>query len=249
MSYPITPPAARRGSVQPSASTSSNSPHGLSLTGPASTTVPSGGSGSSTMPTADGTWIYMGNLNPSARLEDIEFFLRAWDFDQFTGIQFSYDHIRHQRRSLCFIGFPDADSAHKAIKTLKGKTFENRTVDCWLYNGPINKADGGDDQSKLESLDTPSYESVDARLFVSGLQPTSSQIIHFTEISTLFDPFGPHNITKRFNLHKRGEVIDHYCFVQFKTAEQAEKARKSVERQLFHGNHLYVVKAKPRAKN
>lgn len=75
---------------------------------------------------AEGRRIYIGNLRYQAKPEDIEGLLKDNDLGHFTNIDISVDPFTGRNPSYCFVDFPDADSAKKAMEVLEGKELLGR---------------------------------------------------------------------------------------------------------------------------
>jgi RNA recognition motif-containing protein len=75
---------------------------------------------------AEGRRIYIGNLRYQAKPDDIEDLLKANDLSQFNNIHISIDPFTGRNPSYCFVEFPDAESATKAMEILEGKELLGR---------------------------------------------------------------------------------------------------------------------------
>ncbi|KAI0415540.1 RNA-binding domain-containing protein [Xylaria grammica] len=216
---------------------------------------------------AEGRRIYIGNLRYQAKPDDIEELLRASDLGHFTNIHISIDPFTGRNPSYCFVEFPDADSAQKAMEILEGKELLGREVKCRPCQ-PKGSGSGtkpseapsrwgqwsgdkeADDQSKPKSFDRYRQDFTGKRLYVGGLPRMQDQATNFAEITELFKDFKLEAISKRVSAHESTRELpgNHdYCFVDFATPEQAKDAMESLNGATFNGERLKVSPAKGRS--
>ncbi|KAI0869292.1 hypothetical protein GGS24DRAFT_166833 [Hypoxylon argillaceum] len=216
---------------------------------------------------AEGRRIYIGNLRYQAKPEDIEALLRANDLGHFTNIHISIDPFTGRNPSYCFVEFPDADSAKKAMEILEGKELLGREVKCRPCQPKGSGSGGkpsdapsrwghwsgekeGDDQSKPKSFDRYRQDFTGKRLYVGGLPRMHDQATNFAEMTELFKDYTLEAISKRVSAHESTRELagNHdYCFVDFSTPEQAKEAMESLNGVSFKGEPLKVSAAKGRS--
>ncbi|KAI0156475.1 hypothetical protein GGR57DRAFT_463538 [Xylariaceae sp. FL1272] len=216
----------------------------------------------------EGRRIYIGNLRYSAKPEDIETLLKANDLGHFNNIHISIDPFTGRNPSYCFVEFPDADSATKAMEILEGKDLLGREVKCrpcqpkgsgsggkptdaptrW---GQWEKADSdGQGRQNPPSFDRYRQDFTVKRLYVGGLPRMHDQSTNFAEITELFKDFKLEAISKRVSAHEsvREKPGNHdFCFVDFATAEDAKTASETMNGRMFRGGPLKVNTAKGRS--
>ncbi|KAM3074122.1 hypothetical protein ACMFMF_006144 [Clarireedia jacksonii] len=78
---------------------------------------------------AEGRRIYLGNLLYRTTVEDLEEFLKSYQFS-FEKIHISIDPFSGRNPGYCFIEFSDKDTADSAMAKLDGKDLSNRPVKC-----------------------------------------------------------------------------------------------------------------------
>ncbi|KAI3323858.1 RNA-binding domain-containing protein [Xylariaceae sp. AK1471] len=216
---------------------------------------------------AEGRRIYIGNLRYQAKPDDIEDLLKANDLSHFNNIHISIDPFTGRNPSYCFVEFPDADSAKKAMEILEGKELLGREVKCRPCQPKGSGSGGkpsegpnrwgqwsgdkdGQDQSKPSSFDRYRQDFSGKRLYVGSLPRMHDQATNFAEMTELFKGFKIEAISKRVSAHESTRELpgNHdYCFVDFETAEQAKEAMESLSGQSFKGERLKVSPAKGRS--
>ncbi|KAI1123479.1 hypothetical protein F5Y10DRAFT_270049 [Nemania abortiva] len=216
---------------------------------------------------AEGRRIYIGNLRYQAKPEDIEDLLKANDLGHFTNIHISIDPFTGRNPSYCFVEFPDADSAKKAMEILEGKELLGREVKCRPCQPKGSGSGGkpseaptrwghwsgekeGEDQSKPKSFDRYRQDFTGKRLYVGGLPRMHDQATNFAEMTDLFKGFKLEAISKRVSAHESTRELpgNHdYCFVDFSTAEEAKQAMEAMSGVSFKGELLKVSPAKGRS--
>ncbi|KAI1262292.1 hypothetical protein F5Y18DRAFT_397891 [Xylariaceae sp. FL1019] len=216
----------------------------------------------------EGRRIYIGNLRYSAKPEDIEDLLKANDLGHFNNIHISIDPFTGRNPSYCFVEFPDADLATKAMEILEGKNLLGREVKCrpcqpkgsgsggkqsdapsrW---GQWEKTDGdGQGRQHPPSFDRYRQDFTGKRLYVGGLPRMHDQSTNFAEITELFKDFKLEAISKRVSAHEsvREKPGNHdFCFVDFGSAEDAKTALETMNGRMFRGGRLKVSTAKGRS--
>ncbi|KAI0424956.1 RNA-binding domain-containing protein [Xylaria sp. FL1042] len=216
---------------------------------------------------AEGRRIYIGNLRYQAKPDDIEVLLKTSDLGHFTNIHISIDSFTGRNPSYCFVEFPDADSAKKAMETLEGKELLGREVKCRPCQ-PKGSGSGskpseapsrwgqwsgekeGDDQSRPKSFDRYRQDFTGKRLYVGGLPRMHDQATNFAEMTELFKDFKLEAVSKRVSAHESTRELpgNHdYCFVDFSTIEQAKEAMEALNGTSFKGERLKVSPAKGRS--
>ncbi|KAI1420878.1 RNA-binding domain-containing protein [Xylaria sp. FL1777] len=216
---------------------------------------------------AEGRRIYIGNLRYQAKPDDIEELLRANDLGHFTNIHISIDPFTGRNPSYCFVEFPDADSAKKAMEILEGKELLGREVKCRPCQPKGSGSGGksseapnrwgqwsgekeGDDQTKPKFFDRYRQDFTGKRLYVGGLPRMHDQATNFAEMTELFKDFKLEAISKRVSAHESTRELpgNHdYCFVDFSTPEDAKEAMELLNGSSFKGERLKVSPAKGRS--
>ncbi|KAI1826843.1 hypothetical protein F4861DRAFT_17619 [Xylaria intraflava] len=216
---------------------------------------------------AEGRRIYIGNLRYQAKPTDIADLLKANDLGHFNNIHISIDPFTGRNPSYCFVEFPEAESATKAIETLEGKELLGREVKCKPCQPKGNASGGkqsdapsrwgqwsgeteGEDRSRPKYFDRYRQDFTGKRLYVGGLPRMHDQATNFEEMTELFKNFKVEAISKRISAHESTrELPGHhdYCFVDFTTAEQAKEAMELANGAPFKGHHLKVSTAKGRS--
>ncbi|KAH9893673.1 hypothetical protein F4778DRAFT_748145 [Xylariomycetidae sp. FL2044] len=211
---------------------------------------------------AEGRRIYIGNLRYQAKPDDIEELLKANDFAEFENIHISIDPFTGRNPSYCFVEFKDKETADKAMTDLEGKMLLGREVKCrpcqpkggqsgGRRNEGINRwgdwsADkDGEEQAENSrgKFDRYRQDYTGRRLYVGGLPRMTDQSTNFNEITELFEGFKLEAISKRVSAHesKRNTPGNHdYCFIDFATEEDAQRAQEQVNGRLFKGGRLRV---------
>ncbi|KAI1358129.1 hypothetical protein F5Y08DRAFT_126361 [Xylaria arbuscula] len=216
---------------------------------------------------AEGRRIYIGNLRYQAKPDDIEELLKANDMGHFTNIHISIDPFTGRNPSYCFVEFPDADSAKKAMEILEGKDLLGREVKCRPCQPKGSGSGGkpseapnrwgqwsgekdGDDQSKPRSFDRYRQDFTGKRLYVGGLPRMHDQATNFAQLTELFKDYKLEAISKRVSAHESTRELpgNHdYCFVDFSTPEEAKEAMEALNGTPFKGERLKVSPAKGRS--
>ncbi|KAI1329345.1 RNA-binding domain-containing protein [Xylariaceae sp. FL0255] len=221
-----------------------------------------------TAATEEGRRVYVGNLRYLAKPGDIEDLLKRNDLGHFSNIHISIDPFTGRNPSYCFVEFPDAESASKAMQVLDGQDLLGRKVKCGPCqkgkgsgNKPIDtqqprwghwtgEKNGADDKSRQvpASFDRYKQDFTGRRLYVGGLPRMQDQATNYAEMTELFQGFKIDTISKRISAHEslRDTPGHHdYCFVDLESVEEANAALESMANGVtFKGLPLNINAAK-----
>ncbi|RMD39266.1 hypothetical protein DV735_g5857, partial [Chaetothyriales sp. CBS 134920] len=201
--------------------------------------------------------LYVGNLLYTAQRQEVEAFFTDHGFN-ITGISMSFDPFTSRNRSYAFVDFETTEDAQRAIAELNGQELLGRPVK--INPGVRKDAGSASSQSRNPEIDgqrrgtdragnrasfqdnangsnrVPNSARPEnpTRLYVGNLPNIEPQEALETELANLFQGFQIKNVSRLIAPHEsRAEEPGnhHYCFVDFESAEEADRALEALSGQ------------------
>lgn len=218
-----------------------------------------------------GARLYIGNMPYVAQKNEVEDILATKGI-QYSNIDFSTDPFTGRNPSYCFVDLDTAEDVEDAIGKLEGqkirgrllkvnynteKRLPNRTPrhysDRWANDRP---ADMADEKAfvfnRWERKDAPDHW-VDPllqsrRVMVDGLARISQQHEQQLEMRSLLQGYNVEAVSKlivRTDKLGNSAGLQHYCFVDLATPEEASRAAKELDGKRNSGGRAIRVRVAP----